>query len=48
MSNYEALKAFGFSAAKSLEISLDAKRKVKHALAVVSIARAALSKSEGK
>lgn len=40
-SDYEALKAYGFSPAKAAEIVLDAKRGDRHAIIVVDLARGA-------
>jgi hypothetical protein len=39
MTDYEALKQFGFSAIKALEIILDASRSNEYARTVISIAR---------
>lgn len=40
MSDYEALKAAGHSAAKAAEIALDAKRGDRHAIAWIAAIRA--------
>lgn len=43
MTDYEVLKAFGFSAFKAAEVELDVKRKVPYALMWLQIARDAVT-----